>query len=255
MAITLLSVVQEILSDANGDEISSIGDTTEATQCAQIVASVYEDIAAEYDLQAGKRLFKLDGMSDLTRRTHMTIPREMHSIEWIKYDTRLNLSDAPAYTDIQYLYPKDFIDMVNARTVGDSNVTTSLDPSGVAINIRTDKAPQYYTLFDDRHVVFDSYQDTVESTLHQVKTQAYGQISTALVLADTTLITLPVELVPLLKNESRAMYFEVHAGGAKPVIVQRASRSRVRSQRLRHTMRNNREQFKHTGPDYGRRPR
>lgn len=255
MATTLLEIVQEILSDANGDEVSSIADTTEATQCATTIASVYEDIAAEYDIQAVKRLFKLDGLSDIGSPTHMQIPAEYHSIEWIKYDAREALADPQDFRDVQYMYPKDFIDMCNNRSTSDADVALATDPSGVEIRVLTDKTPSYYTLFDDRHVVFDSYNSVVESTLHQNKTQAYGQISNRLVLADATIITLPAELLPLLKNEARHMYFDVHAGGATRAVTQRASRSRVRSQRLRHTMRNNREQFKHTGPDYGRRPR
>ncbi len=253
MATTLLDVVQTILSDANGDEVSSIGDTVEATQCATVIASVYEDIAAEYDIQAVKRLFKLDGDANVDRPCHMRIPQEYHSVEWIKYDTRLSIDDPHSFTDVQYMYPKDFMDMVNHRRQGDDNVGSSTDPSGVVINVLTNQAPKYYTLFDDRHVVFDAYNSNVEATLHQSKTQAYGQTTNRLIIADTTLITLPPELVPLLVNEARAMYFDVHVGGATQRVERRASRSRVRLQRIRHTMRNNAEQFKHTGPDYGRR--
>ena len=253
MATTLLEVVQQILSDANGDEVSSISDTVEATQCASIVASVYEDIVTEHDIQAIKRLFKLDGDADTASPCHMQIPAEHHSVEWIKYDTRTAVSDPHNYQDVCYMYPKDFLDMCNARNLDDSNVTTSEDPSGVIIHVLDDKAPQYYTLFDDRNVVFDSYNSAVESTLHQAKTQAYGQTSSKLALSDEATINLPAELVPLLVNEARAMFFDVHAGGATQRIERRASRSRVRVQRLRHTMRNNKEQFKHTGPNYGRR--
>ncbi len=252
-ATTLLDVVQDILSDANGDEVSSIGDTVAATQCASIVASVYEDIVVEYDIQAVKRLFKLDGDANTLRPCHMRIPAEMHSVEWIKYDTRTAVSDPHAFVDVRYMYPKDFIDMVNSRKPTDPNVTTSADPSGIDINVYNDRHPQFYTMFDDRHVVFDSFNAEVESTLHQAKTQAYGQLSMALVLADRSVIHLPAELIPLLTNEARAMFFDVHAGGATQRIERRASRSRVRVQRIRHVMRNNAEQFKHTGPDYGRR--
>ncbi len=250
---TLLDVVQGILSDANGDEVSSIGDTVEATQCANIVASVYEDVVAEYDIQAIKKLFKLNGEADTTRPCHMQIPADMHSVEWIKYDARTAVDDAPEFRDVCYMYPKEFLDMTNSRRTDAPHVVTSLDQSGVIVNVLDNKTPSYYTLFDDRHVVFDSYDASVEATLHQSKTQAYGQTSSRLVIDDDTVIQLPAELMPLLVNEARAMFFDVHAGGATQRIERRASRSRVRLQRLRHTMRNNKEQFKHTGPDYGRR--
>lgn len=256
MATTLLDVVQMILSDANGDDANSITDTVEAAQCSKVVASVYEDIVAEYDLQSVKQLFRLDGMSDTTRPTHMKIPEEFNSVEWVKYDNREKVGDPQNFKDLRYLYPKDFIDLCNERQADMPNVYVSTDPSGVKINVLTDRHPTCYTLFDDRTVVFDSFNSSVESTLYQAKTQAYGQKSTRLVLADTTLITLPQELITLLVNEARAMYFDIHAGGATQRIERRASRSRVRAQRIRHTMRNNAEQFEaHTGPNYGRRRR
>lgn len=255
-ATTLLDVVQTILSDANGDDANSITDTVEAAQCAKVIASIYEDIVVEYDLQAVKQLFRLDGMADTTKPTHMRIPEEYNSVEWIKYDHRASVSDPQGFRDITYLYPKDFLDMTNSRRSSEPNVLTAIDPSGVKIYVRTDQFPQYYTLFDDRTVVFDAFNSDVESTLYQTKTQAYGQKSTRLVLADATVINLPMELMTLLVNEARASYFDIHAGGATQKVERRASRSRVRAQRLRHTMRNNREQFEsHTGPSYGRRRR
>jgi hypothetical protein len=255
VATTLLDMVQELLSDANGDEISSISDTTEAMQAARVVASVYEDVVTEYDIQSVKQLFRLDGLSDVTKPTHMRIPADYHSVEWVKYDTRLDVGADPSFTDICYVYPKDFADMVNRRSVSAAEVIAVTDPSGVVLNVVNNKSPQYYTLFDNQHVVFDSFDATLESTLQQSKTQAYGQKIPGLVLANTTVIQLPTELMSFLKNEVRNTYFDLHAGGATASTQRRATRSRVRLQRVRHTMRNNREQFKHTGPDYGRRPR
>lgn len=256
MATTLLDVVQTILSDANGDDANSITDTVEAMQCAKVVASVYEDIVAEYDLQAVKQMFRLDGLGDTDRPTQMQIPAEHFSVEWIKYDIRTSTEDAQDFKDITYISPKEFIDLTNQRSPDNPNVQASVDESGVKINVFTDRHPTYYTLFDGRTVTFDSFNSDVESTLHQTKTQAYGQKSFQLVLIDTTEINLPQELITLLVNESRAMYFDIHAGGATQRVERRASRSRVRAQRIRHTMRNNREQFEnHTGPSYGRRPR
>lgn len=254
MAVTLLKIVQDLLADSNGDEVSSISDTTESMQAATLAASVYEDVVTEYDLQAVKRLFRLDGMSDTDRPTHMRIPEGYHSVEWVKYDNRLAATDNPNFVDVCYLTPKEFIDHTNMRTIGDT-VVQATDPTGVPINVQIDKAPQYYTMFDNVHVVFDSYNQDVESTLHQTKTQAYGQMSTSLVIADTSEIVLPHNLMPLYRNELRTLYFDIHAGGASAIMERAGRRARVRMQRVRHTMRNNREQFKHTGPDYGRRPR
>ncbi len=249
---TLLDVVQTILSDANGDEVNSISDTAEAEQCAKVVKSVYEDIVTEYDIQAVKRLFQLDGSSDITKPTHMRIPLDFHSVEWIKYDKRTAVADDPDFVDVCYEFPAEFIERVNRRNASDTNVQSVTDYSGVKLLIGTDSAPAAYTIFDDRNVVFDSYNQGVESTLYKAKTQAYGQMSNTLVLANETLIVLPNELQGLLINEARELYFDIHGGGAPTAVQRRASRSRVRMQRLRRTMRNAKEDYSHTGPNYGR---
>jgi hypothetical protein len=255
MALTLLKVVQDLLSDSSGDEVSSISDTTESMQAATLAASVYEDIVTEHDIQAVKRLMRLDGVSDLTRPTHMKIPEGYHSVEWVKYDKRLLVADAPDFRDVCYLYPVEFMAKVNSRPADGDDVFVSTDFSGVSLNVMTNSAPTFFTMFDNEYLVFDSYNAAVESTLHQTKTQAYGQMTSQLVLADATEIVLPSNLYPLFRNELRTMYFDIHGTGATPVMERAGSRARVRMQRLRHTMRNNKEQFKHTGPDYGRRPK
>jgi len=253
---TLLDIVDSILSDANGDEVDSITDTVESLQCAKLVVSVYEDIFSEYDLQAGKKLFRLDGSADILLPTHMAIPEGMHSVEWVKYN-KADLSATQAdYRDVTYISPEEFINLVNRRDDSQTNIQTVTDPSGVSLRIQNDKAPEYFTLFNARTLVFDSFDTGVDSFLQQSKTQAYGQQAATLALQDDAVVDLPLELTTLLVNMSRDIYMDTHAGGSTASMSKRANRSRVRAQRLRHTMRNNREQFaNHTGPDYGRRPR
>ena len=252
---TLLSIVQEILADSNGDEINSISDTVEATQCAKTVASVHLDIMSEFDLQSGKQMFRLTASGTSSRPTHMSVPANYHSVEWVKYDVRTSVGADRDMKDIVYCTPKEFLDITDQRLASDDTVDVVTDPSGVVLNIFNNRAPIYFTMFDDDTVVFDAYNSDLEATLQASKSQAYGQVAQELTIEDETEIQLPYQLVPLLVNEARLAYTDLHAGGATLNTNVRARRSRVRAQRLRHTLRNNREQFKHTGPDYGRRPR
>ena len=46
---TLIDIVQDILSDADSDDVSSISDTVEADQCARVVRDVFNQIVADHD--------------------------------------------------------------------------------------------------------------------------------------------------------------------------------------------------------------
>jgi hypothetical protein len=251
MSTTLLSIVQSILSDIDGDEVNSIADTVEATQVANTVKSIHDEIFTEYDLQAGKQLFQLEASGDTSIPTHMRVPEQFHSVEWLNYDTRQDVDLAAQYTPMQYVFPENFIQIVNGRNSTDSGVLEVEDPdNGVKLFIRTDAAPSIYTMFNDRTVVFDAYNVEVDDTLQQSKTQVFGQKLPTLVIDDATVIELPPHLITMLTNEVRAFTFDVYKDGAPNRVEKRATRSRIRAQRIRHSMRENRKHFE--GPDYGR---
>ena len=64
---TLIELVQDILSDSDGDEINSISDTIEGQQCATVIRRIYQDIIETYDLQGTETAFKLEASGDAGR--------------------------------------------------------------------------------------------------------------------------------------------------------------------------------------------
>ena len=52
--MTLLDVVQTILAEVDGDAVSSISDTVEATQIATLARTVYAELVTELDLPQRK---------------------------------------------------------------------------------------------------------------------------------------------------------------------------------------------------------
>src|SRR5258707_1978269 len=82
---TLLTMVQNILSAMDADEVNSISDTTESRQVAQIIQNKYYDILSRGFLPEFDQLFQLRPSLDITRPTLMYIPDGVSKVSWIKY--------------------------------------------------------------------------------------------------------------------------------------------------------------------------
>ena len=113
-----------------------------------------------------------------------------------------------------------------------------------------DTNPSCWTTFDGNTYIFDSYDNTIDTTLQSSKTQAYGQKSQELTIADTTTVDLPQELYILLRNQARETCFELFKDGAPAKIRRMAERARVRANRLKTSTNLGREV--HDRVDYGR---
>ena len=76
-SMTLIQIVQDILSDMDSDEVSSINDSVESLQVAQIVKSTYYNIIDGKDFPFLYELFQLTPTSTVARPTHMSLPDSM----------------------------------------------------------------------------------------------------------------------------------------------------------------------------------
>lgn len=247
---TLIDLVQDILADADGDNVNSITDTVESDQCARVVRDTYRHIVDTYDLHYITKLVKLDATSSSTP-TVMTRPEEVFDIEWVKYDVRTSAGGDPEFQDMGYVDPKTFMDRQSQLNASDSNVSTeTLSDSGHVLPIYTDRAPSRFTFLEGKNsFVFDAYDTSLETNLQQSKSLAYVSEKPLLALADATEIDLPEHLITLLRNEARAFYFDIYKEGATPMIDRRRRESNVRAQRQAHLIRDG---YKQTGPSYGR---
>jgi len=103
--------------------------------------------------------------------------------------------------------PEDFMEVVDSRDSSKSNVTVVTDPTGISINVMKDKAPEYFTSFDDENLVFDSYDSEVDTTLQNNKTQCHGKRSVAFTLSDSFTPDLPVQMFSYLLAEAKSTSF------------------------------------------------
>jgi hypothetical protein len=137
----------------------------------------------------------------------MTLAEEVISVEWVKYDIRKNVGDPIRYRDINYKCPEDFLVYVMERDASKSNMQTVIDYNGTPLIIQTDVAPTYYTSFDDERLVFDSFDQNVDSTLQHSKTQVFGYAEPVFLLQDDFVPDLPAKVFPYFVNESKSIAF------------------------------------------------
>lgn len=212
MRMTLLEMVQDILSSMDSDEVNSISDTTESQQVATVIKNVYRDIISRGNLPENFEMFELNASLDPTKPTVMYRPEGAFSILWIKYDTRLLGDTEPRMTKIQYLEPSQFTDQVfTYRDQNQSDVVRYyLDgPNNSSVEIvgLNNKAPSFYTSWDDETIIFDSYDSAVDGTLQKNKSIAYGEWEPTFQMADAFIPDLDPRQFSLLFNEAKAWAF------------------------------------------------
>jgi len=249
---TLIEIVQDILSDADGDEVNDVDDTIESTQCARVIQDTFRNIVDRYDLKVHNQLDQLTA-TDSNTPTVMDRPEGLFDIKEIQYDKREEAGDDPAYQRVQYMDPLDFLTMTGSRTSSDSTITAMALTGGSnhSILIRNDQAPTFYTQLEGYDsFVFDAYDVALEANLQTSKTLVYGTVKPTLSLTSAAVIDLPEHLYTLLRNDARAFFFDLYKDGATREVDKRQRRSEVRSQRERYLTRN--QQERQSGPDYGR---
>jgi len=200
--LTLLDMVQDILSDLESDEVNSVSDTTEALQVAQIIKTTYSDIVVRKYLPHLKTIFALDATNSSTP-THMKLPVNIMEMDEIYYDNRVAGATNSKFTELVYKDPSEFIVSGYGLDADLSNVDEVVDPSGITLKIKNDTKPTYWTSFDDEYVVFDSYDSSIESNMQNSKSQVMGYREPTMTIADTAVADLPSEAFPYLLSEAK----------------------------------------------------
>lgn len=204
MKLTLLDIVIDILNDLDSDEVDSIDDTTEASQIAQIVKSTYFAMISNRDWPHLRRGVKMEASGLLSKPTHMRLPDNVKRMSFVHYNKAALGETRRKYLPLKWVESDEFLRMTNARNDDADNIDVITDYSGIELLIRNDKAPEYYTSFDDNNIVCDSYDKAVEDTLQQSKTQAQGYVNPEWVMQDDFIPDLPEEAFTLLQEEAKS---------------------------------------------------
>lgn len=227
MSMTLLDMVQNILSDLDSDEVNSISDTTESLQIANIIKTKYNDIVSRSSMPEHTKLIQLTASGDNTKPVLMYAPAGTNEISWIKY---YNADPSLAVNEFEYvnIVPvEQFLSTVNQMNTADSNVGTWVfnePPYNFNLRFFNDKQPQSCCILENYFILFDMYNSTVDTTLQTSNTMAYAQLMPPFSLVDTFVPDLDDSSFALLLAESKANAFVTLKQTVNPKIEQETKR-------------------------------
>lgn len=227
MKYTLLEITQEILNAMDSDEVNDIDDTIESQQVANVIRNTYNNMISNRDWPHLRKLIKLDSSLDITKPTHLKIPEKMKEMVFFNYDKRKTESDFLQMKEVKYKYPDEFLRYTSTRNPTNDNAIIITDFSGTSIIIYNDKAPQFWTSFDDTYIVCDAYNAAVDDTLKSSKTQCLAYTDPVWVHRSDAVPDLPSEAFSALIEESKSVAFI----NIKQSANQKAEQESTRQQR------------------------
>lgn len=216
MKLTLLDLTQNILSSLSSDEVNSISDTTESMQVAEIIKTTYFNIISRAKMPSHSQLIQLDPSLDAASPVLMYVPEGIGRIEWIKYfNSNVSASPEPdGYEYVTILPIQQFIDTVNRFNPNENNVAsfvfndTSNNYNGsYTFYYKNNRQPSLCTILSDYYIIFDSFDNTVDDTLQNSKSMAYGLVIPTWSMTDSFIPNLEDEQFALLLNEAKSLAF------------------------------------------------
>jgi len=206
MKMTLLDIVQDILNDLDSDTVNSIDDTVESQQVAQIVKSTYAELIDSRNWPHTRKLVEVNASGDYNLPVLMRLQDEVREITLVNYNkVKAGEGERRRFDTIKVLEPDDFLRVCNNRDNTQPNYMTMVDPeSGVEFTIKNDQAPTYYTSFNDKTLIFDSYDSSVDDTLQKHKIQVYAYVTPPWTHLDDAYPDLPEKAFSLLLEEAKS---------------------------------------------------
>lgn len=221
MKRTLLEMVQSILNDMDSEAVNSINDSVEAQQIASVIEDVYYNIVAARNIPEHQQLLKMTSLSSSVRPTHFQYPTNTREIVSLAYN--IDTQGKVNYQEIQFVEPMDFLSRMPYNLSTGVLVVPDVN-SNISLTVFRNRMPTYYTSFDDLHVVLNAYDASIDTTLQESKTRAYGTVYPTFSISDSFVPDLDDTMLPYLLAEAKSTCFSLFKSGSDPKIEQAARR-------------------------------
>jgi len=189
-----LDMVNKVLSAIDSQSVSSIDDSDESEQVANIVQRAYDEIL----YMRNWAFLQTEGTLKpaYTEPNHMVVPDDCLSLIRVKYKKK----------SIAYISPNDFRDLIDSRDTASVNVNSN--------GIYTDRDPRFYTSFDDETLIFDSYDDNYANLLETFSYSLYSRMPLE-INSDQDEFDLPLRFQPILLGYSVSLAMEELKGDSQ----------------------------------------
>jgi hypothetical protein len=125
----------------------------------------------------------------------------------------------PGYIDVPIVDPHDFLRATTSFNLSDTNVgqyTLTIDqnttglPGQFNVKYKNDNQPHFCCILSNYYILFDSFDNTQDSTLQSSKSLAYAWVMPPFILSDTFVPPLDDQQYPMLLNEAKSLaWFEL----------------------------------------------
>ena len=208
----------------NHDSVNAIADTIESQQIAEEARVVYYDLMDRDDWPHLITLLPLDSLVDVTRPNYLVIPEDVVRIDNIRYETTKSGETVRIFSNVTYLAPGDFLDLVYTRNNTVSTVTVVPSLNNVDMWITNDTPPQWWTTFDDANIVFDSWDSGIDTTMQGGKSMALVKKIPPWTSSDAFIPDMPDQMFSTFVSEVTAAAFTYWKQGASIKDEQRSAR-------------------------------
>ncbi len=202
---TLLEIVNDVAASMDYETVSDIGETPESEQIARIARSAYYELLSKDDWPHLKTLVQLQALNDPAKPNFLKVPDDIAEVWNIRYNTTPFGEDKQTSRPIRfYAHPSDFIEKILGRDTTAPNVI-EVEYNNIPLYIRNDRPPKYCTTFDDQYIVFDSFDENVDSTLQSSRVLVEGLRSPPWSASNTFTPDLPARLFPVYVSKVRIL--------------------------------------------------
>lgn len=181
MKLTLLEIVQDMLTATDSENVNNVGETEDAGMCVNIANREFERLISKFRWRHTRTFGKLDTTSN---KHEMTIPTTSVSLT---PDTMYYSGDRVYWMD-----PDRFLAYTISRNTSESNISEIAN-----VKVFTDRNPQYFTSFNDATITFDSYPNASGLTSDDTDVILYDS-PTSRLTSDGEYFDLPPQVFPAL---------------------------------------------------------
>lgn len=230
--LTLLQVVQRVLDALGSDSVSSINDTVEALRIAEEARVTYYELMSRDEWPHLIQAKQLSGLGDTDHPNYLEIPENVSRITELKYETTEDGETQREFNTLCYMNPQEFLHYVHQRNSDEDNVETIQDFSEIDLFIINDQPPMYYTSFDDKYIITDSYDSDVEATLQTTKNVVFAKIIPDWTQDDDFVPDMPDQMFDTYLAEVTSACFTYLKQSASPKDEMRARRGLAKLRRM-----------------------
>lgn len=236
--LTLLRMTQLILSSMDSDEVETITETIESKQVVDVIEESHEEILDRRDWEfMQNQLRQLDDGVGYPA-TSLDIPSDVTYIQQLRYKD----FDTGYFNLITYLSPIEFVSQTKNRDTTQSNVEAVTINDGVTLAVYNDRAPRYYTSFDESTIVFDCYDSSNEAAITGANSSVLAEVRPAFTQSDAFIPAWPERMFTLLLHEAKSTCWAQLKQEANPKAEQIARRQYVKLRELERRVKKDREE-------------